>query len=135
MSASSPPSSPGPAPHPPNALSMRDTILPQDLPRFLAFLSKDRGGDIFEGYDLNDNGKIVYTFYNADTNEVLEREIFEDNGNAKKYLEQEVKVFEENKTSGWWVAPEGYEEEMEEKDRKLREKEEKKKEEEEEGKK
>ncbi|KAI5272170.1 hypothetical protein E4T47_04550 [Aureobasidium subglaciale] len=121
MSASSPPSSPGPAPYPPNALSMRDTILPQDLPRFLAFLSKDRGGDIFEGYDLNDN--------------VLERETFEDNGNAKKYLEQEEKMFEENKRSGWWVAPEGYEEEMEEKDRKLREKEEKKKEEEEEGKK
>ncbi|KAI5208329.1 hypothetical protein E4T38_02862 [Aureobasidium subglaciale] len=115
------PSSPGPAPYPSNALSMRDTILPQDLPRFLAFLSKDRGGDIFEGYNLNDN----------DTNEVLERETFEDNGNAKKYLEQEEKLFEENKRSGWWVAPEGYEEEMEEKDRKVREKgEERKKEEE-----
>ncbi|KAI5204453.1 hypothetical protein E4T39_03636 [Aureobasidium subglaciale] len=127
----SPPSSPGPAPYPPNALRMHDTIFPKDLPRFEAFLDKERGDNTFDSYDVNSDGKVELRIHDADTNEVIDREVFEDNGNAERFLQQENEVFEENKRSGWWVAPEGWEVEMEEKDRKLREKEERRKNEEE----
>ncbi|KAI4854561.1 hypothetical protein E4T44_00085 [Aureobasidium sp. EXF-8845] len=100
------PSSPKPASYSPDALSMRDTIVSSDLPRFNAFLSKSRGDDVYEGYDLDVDGMVEMTVYDADTHKVIDREVFANNGLAQKYIDQEEEMMEKNKASGWWAAPE-----------------------------
>lgn len=100
------PSSPKPASYAPDALSMHDTIVPSDLPQFNAFVSKPRGDDVYEGYDINIDGMVEMSVYNADTHEVIDREVFEQNGLARKYMYQEEEMMEKNKASGWWAAPE-----------------------------
>jgi hypothetical protein len=100
----SPPSSPKPASYASDALSMRDTIISSDLPRFDAFLSKPRGDDIYEGYDLNIDGMVEMSVYDADTHKVIDREVFGQNGLAQRYIDQEEEIMEKNKASGWWAA-------------------------------
>jgi hypothetical protein len=107
------PSSPKPASYAPDALSMRDTIVSSDLPRFNAFLSKPRGDDVYEGYDLNVDGMVEMSVFDADTHEVIDREVFANNGLAQKYIDQEDEMMEKNKASGWWAAPEDEDDEQE----------------------
>jgi hypothetical protein len=85
---------------------MRDTIASTDLTRFNAFLSKPRGDDIYEGYDLNIDGMVELSVYDADTHKVIDREVFGQNGSAQKYIDQEEEMMEKNKASGWWAASE-----------------------------
>jgi hypothetical protein len=110
------PSSPKPASYAPDALSMRDTIASSDLPRFDAFLSISRGDDIYEGYELNVDGMVEMSVYDADTHDIIDREVFKQNGLAQKYIDQEEEMMEKNKASGWWTAPEDENDDQEGKD-------------------
>jgi hypothetical protein len=49
---------------------------------------------------------VEMSVYNADTHEVIDREVFEQNGLARKYMYREEEMMEKNKASGWWAAPE-----------------------------
>jgi hypothetical protein len=96
---------------------MSDTIISSDLPRFYAFLLKPRGDDVYEGYDLNNDGMVEMSVYDADTHEIIDREVFGQNGLAQKYIEQEHDMFEKNKDSGWWAALEEEDDDQKDKDR------------------
>jgi hypothetical protein len=96
---------------------MSDTINSSDLPRFHAFLLKPRGNDVYEGYDLNNDGMVEMSVYDADTHETIDREVFGQNGLAQKYIEQEQDMFEKNKDSGWWAALEEEDDDQKDKDR------------------
>jgi len=97
---------PKPTSYPPDALRIRDTIVSSDLARFKTFVSKPRGDNVYEGYDLNADGMVEMSLYDADTHELVDRELFGQNGLAQKYIDQEQEIFERNKASGWWTAPE-----------------------------
>ena len=99
---------------------MSDTIISSDLVRFKTFVSKPRGDNVYEGYDLNADGMVEMSFYDADSHELVDREVFGQNGLAQKYIDQEQEMFERNKASGWWTAPED-EHEHEDDDRKDKE--------------
>lgn len=72
---------------------------------------------MYEGYDLNVDGLVEMSVYDADTHEIIDREVFGQNGLAQKYLEQEQDMFENNKDSRWWAAPEEEDDGQKDKDK------------------
>lgn len=98
---------------------MSDTIASSDLARFKTFVSKPRGDNVYEGYGLNADGMVEMSVYDADTHELVDRELFGQNGLAQKYIDQEQEIFERNKASGWWTAPKDEDEDDDRKDKEV----------------
>ncbi|THZ54999.1 hypothetical protein D6C86_08999 [Aureobasidium pullulans] len=91
---------------PPKPLDMRDTIIPSDLPRFIAFVEKEQDPNTYSAYMLNDAGNVEFRVHNGDTDDIVEGQEFGDNGMARVFMEQQERWFEEMKERGVWVAPE-----------------------------
>ncbi|THW37580.1 hypothetical protein D6D22_07122 [Aureobasidium pullulans] len=90
----------------PKQLDMLDTIIPSDLPRFIAFVEKEQYPNTYSSYILNDAGNVEFRVHNGDTDDIVEKQEFGDNGMARVFMEQQERWFEEMKERGVWVAPE-----------------------------
>jgi len=90
---------------PPKQLDMRDTIIPSDLLRFIAFVEKEQDPNTYSAYILNDAGYVEFRVHNGDTDDIVEKQEFGDNGMARLFMEQQERWFEEMKERGVWVAP------------------------------
>ncbi|THY83259.1 hypothetical protein D6C92_09724 [Aureobasidium pullulans] len=90
----------------PKQLDMLDTIIHSDLPRFIAFVEKEQDPNTYSSYILNDAGNVEFRVHNGDTDDVVEKQEFGDNGMARLFMEQQERLFEEMKEKGVWVAPE-----------------------------
>lgn len=87
------------------SLDMLDTIIPSDLSRFIAFVEKEQDPNTYSAYILNDAGNVEFRVHNGDTDDIVERQEFGDNGKARVFLGQEERLFEEMRERGVWVAP------------------------------
>lgn len=61
---------------------MVDTIITSNLARFKAFMSESRGDNVYEGYHLDNGGMLEMSLNNADTHELIERDVTRQNGLA-----------------------------------------------------